>query len=121
MIYLYERGVLMIFLDYCDDLKPILITAKNVVNLIKFGIPIVLIVLGTIDLGKAVMASKDDEMKKAQTTLLKRVIYAVVIFLLVTIVQLVMGLVSSNANQEAISWQSCWNNTNSTDEIDAAQ
>ena len=43
MIYLYERGVLMIFLDYCDDLKPILITAKNIVNLIKFGIPIILI------------------------------------------------------------------------------
>ncbi len=112
----------MLFLaDTCEALEPIIKLVKAFLNLIKFGIPIVLIVLGTIDLGKAVMASKDDEMKKAQTTLLKRVIYAVVIFLLVTIVQLVMGLVSSNANQEAISWQSCWNNTNSTDEIDAAQ
>ena len=112
----------MLFLaNTCEALEPIIKLVKAFLNLIKFGIPIVLIVLGTIDLGKAVMASKDDEMKKAQTTLLKRVIYAVVVFLLVTIVQLVMGLVSSNANKEAISWQSCWNNTNSTDEIDAAQ
>ena len=63
MIYLYERGVLMIFLDYCDDLKPILITAKNVVNLIKFGIPIILILFGMIDLVNEVMAVKQDDMK----------------------------------------------------------
>lgn len=99
---------------FCEDLAPVIRLVKALLTLIKFGIPIVLIVLGTIDLGKAVIASKDDEMKKAQGILIKRVIYAVVIFLLVTIVELVMNLVSTNSNAEAGSWYDCWNTTSSS-------
>ncbi len=113
MIYLYERGVLMIFLDYCDDLKPILITAKNVVNLIKFGIPIILILFGMIDLGKAVMAGKEDEMKKAQQTLLKRFIYAAAVFFVVTLVTFVMGILPTSDRSGLNCWQSVTGGTNS--------
>lgn len=100
------------FLDtFCSTLEPVIKLIKAVLALVKFGIPIVLILLGTIDLGKAVMASKDDEMKKAQGVLIKRVIYAVAIFLLVTIVELVMNLVSTNSDAEANNWVSCWTGT----------
>ena len=43
-------------------------------------------------------------MKKAQSTLIKRVVYAVAVFLVVTIVYFVMGMVGST------EWQQCWNN-----------
>lgn len=100
------------FLDtFCSTLEPVIKLIKAVLALVKFGIPIVLIVLGTIDLGKAVMASKDDEMKKAQGVLIKRVVYAVVIFLLVTIVELVMNLVSTNSDPDASNWFKCWTET----------
>ena len=73
-------------MDYCDKLDDILVVAKNVVNVIKFGVPILLIILGSIDLAKAVISSKDDEMKKAQGLLIKRIIYALAVFFVVTLV-----------------------------------
>lgn len=97
--------------DYCDSLGPIIGILKAVVSLIQFGVPIILIVMGMIDLGKAVLSSKEDEMKKAQSTLLKRFIYAVAVFLIVTLVTLVMNIVSNNADKSANTWIDCWNKT----------
>ena len=91
-------------MDYCQELSPIISILKTVVGLFQFGIPILLIIFGMIDLGKAVIASKEDEMKKAQQTLIKRAIYAVAVFLVVTIVSLVMGMVGAE------DWKTCWGN-----------
>jgi len=102
----------MLFLDSCMGLRPLIIILVKVVNLLKFGIPILLIVFGMLDLGKAVMAGKEDEMKKAQGTLIKRFVYAVAVFLVVTLVQLVMGLVSSSGEYEDESWKKCWQEVN---------
>lgn len=90
-------------LDPCTGLKDVVLLAKNVVTLFQWGIPIVLIIFGLIDLGKAVIAGKEDEMKKAQSQLIKRFIYAIAAFLIVTIVYFAMGLVGSN------NWKNCWN------------
>ncbi len=103
----------MFFLvNYCDDLAPVIRLVKSVVTLIQWGVPFLLIVFGMIDLGKAVMSSKEDEMKKAQSTLIKRVIYAVAVFLVVTLVIFVMGLVTdaqAEGDPDTESWQDCWN------------
>ena len=68
------------FLDWCDDLDQVILLLKNVIKLLQWGIPMVLILFGMLDLGKAVMAGKEDEMKKAQGTLIKRCVYAIIIF-----------------------------------------
>ena len=60
----------------------------------KIIIPLIIIILGVIDLGKAVVASKDDEVKKASTGLLKRVVIGIVIFFIPTIVYMLFGLVN---------------------------
>ena len=52
----------------------------------RIAIPILLIIYGALDLGKAVIASKDDEIKKATKGLTMRAIAAVAIFLIPTIV-----------------------------------
>ena len=99
----------------CEGLGPIVrLIKKGVFPLIQIGIPILLIVFGTIDLGKAVISSDDKEVKQAQGRLIKRCIYAVVIFFMVTLVSIVMGLVgtandSSVSKSDANSWASCWN------------
>ena len=95
------------FLSWCDDLAPIINLLKNVIKLLQWGIPMVLILFGMLDLGKAVMAGKEDEMKKAQGTLIKRCIYAVAVFLVVTIVTFVMGMVGSD------DWKDCWDEVGS--------
>ena len=64
------------------------------VGIIQVVVPILLIIMGMLDLGKAVMASKEDEIKKAQTLFIKRIVAAVLVFFIVAIVQLVFGLLA---------------------------
>lgn len=90
--------------SFCTELGPIINLLKNLVTLLQWLIPIGLIIFGMLDLGKAVIAGKEDEMKKATGTLVKRVIYAIAVFLVVTIVSFAMGLVGSR------DWKQCWNN-----------
>lgn len=68
---------------------------STVVTIIKIGIPIVLIFLGMLDLGKAVMANDEKVMKEAQGKLIKRFVYAVIVFLIVALVQLVFNLLGT--------------------------
>ena len=102
-------------MEYCTEsgLLPVLGIVKDVIRLLQIGIPIILILMGTIDLGKAVISSKDEEMKKAQGILIKRIIYAVAVFLVFFIVNLVMTIVSDNAgknvNNNTKDWRTCWN------------
>ena len=87
----------------CESLMPIINVVKGLLQLIRWGIPIALLLFGTIDLGKAVIASKEDEIKNAQKLLVKRALYAVVIFLVPFIVEIVFGLLDDN------TWAQCWN------------
>lgn len=69
---------------------------SNLINEIlqypKIIVPILVIVLGILDLGKAVIAGKEDEMKKAQKTFVKRLILGVVFFFIPVIVNIIMWL-----------------------------
>lgn len=98
----------------CEPLMPIIkLVRDGVIPLIQIGIPILLIVLGTIDLGKAVIASKEDEIKNAQKMLVKRAMYAVAVFFVITIVTLVFSLFASTGDEDlenvSNSWTKCWN------------
>lgn len=98
-------------LDACEGLGPIVAVIKGVFNLIKIGVPIILIIMGAIDLGKAVIASDDKEIKGATSKLIKRAVAAVAVFFAVTIVDVVMGLVAKGEVQDGAdssSWAACW-------------
>lgn len=84
---------------------PYLITL--VINLIKIGVPILLIIFGMLDLGKAVMAQKEDEIKKGQQTFIKRLTAAVVVFLVVFIVQIAINLVSGGGDNKTWACVDC--------------
>ena len=74
----------------------------------KIVIPILLIIWGMLDLGKAVIASKDDEVKKSVKSLAMRAVSAVVIFFIPTIVGLVLGLISNFSESGAKDdWEIC--------------
>ena len=71
-------------------------TIYMVVLIIKIVVPILLIIFGMIDLAKAVMAQKEDEIKKGQQTFIKRLIAAVVVFFIITIVQMLVRFLSND-------------------------
>ena len=60
-----------------------------------FG-PVMLIILGAIDLTKAVTAGKDDDIKKAQSVFVKRLTMAIIMFLVITIVRILLSLLSTD-------------------------
>ena len=96
----------------CDEnLLPIIqFIRRGVFPIIQIGIPIILIVMGSIDLGKAVLSSDDKEIKGATGKLIKRAIAAVAVFFVTTIVSLLMGLFTKSTTdiEGTTSWQSCW-------------
>jgi len=105
--YKYEEEIFMLMLAKtitCDNegLLSIIGIIRAILGIIQILIPIGLIVFGTIDLGKAVIASKEDEIKKNQKVLITRAIAAVLVFLVVTIVTFLMGFVGGE------SWNNCW-------------
>lgn len=115
MSNLFQIGEVGAISDNCGGLGPIVrLIKKGVFPIVQIGIPIVLIVLGTVDLGKAVISSDEKEVKQAQSRLIKRCIYAVAVFFITTIVTLLMSLVTTGADggdKEANtkSWANCWN------------
>lgn len=63
---------------------------------LKIGVPLILIFIGMFDFGRAVMAGKEDEIKGHQKLFIKRLISALLVFLVFSIVQFVIGLVAGD-------------------------
>lgn len=87
----------------CTSLAPVFVIIRVVFSIIQYVVPVVLILLGSIDLVKAVTQGKEEDIKKGQKTLITRVVAAVIVFLIPLIVSVIMGLIGSN------DWKSCWN------------
>lgn len=87
------------------------IIKDGVFPIIQIAIPIILVVLCTFDLGKAVIGSDDKENKKVLKKALKRCIYAILIFFIVTIVNLIFTIVGTITENETLEkWSECLNN-----------
>ena len=100
-------------IDPCGGLGPIMSVIYKVLTIFWILIPIALIVFGTIDLGKAVIASDEKEVKAAQSRLIKRFIYAALVFFVPMLVTAVMGLltdsnVNGKSNTNTTSWDACY-------------
>lgn len=91
------------------ELKPIIIFIKKVAfNSLQFIIPILLILMGTIDMTKAVVSNDDKGIKDATSKLIKRVLAAILFFFATTIVNIVIGRIAEAGIDGTDNWQSCW-------------
>ena len=105
MLDLFQIGAI----DSCNGLLPLVkVIKKGLFPIVQLGIPILLIVLGTFDLGKAVVSSEEKEVKAAQSRLIKRFIYAALVFFVATIVSVLMSIVSQGGEGDTTSWENCW-------------
>ena len=71
-------------------------------TLLLIGVPLLLIIFGMLDLGKAVMASKEDEIKKGQKTFISRLIAAIILFFVLAVVRLVVTIAADDDESEGI-------------------
>ena len=68
------------------------------ITLIQIVVPIVLVIIGSIDLFKGITAGKEDEMKKGQQMFVKRLVVAVLIFFVVVIVKFLISVVADSTD-----------------------
>lgn len=88
----------------CDLIDQDIIDMINeVMNYIRIGVPILLLCLIIVDFSSAIFASSEDKMKKAQSKVIKRIIIAIVIFFVPTLLNFVFDIVNDvweDANYE---------------------
>lgn len=90
-----EKFLQILAFDICDQsgiLKALQIIGFAL-TIIKVVVPILLVIMGTFELGKAVIANDDKAIKTAVNSLIKKAIAGVVIFFLPTIIAVVASLV----------------------------
>lgn len=92
---------LMENLGFCAKTAGIWQLIGRILWIFLIAIPILVIIFGSIDLGKAVVASKDDEVKKAAKSLAMRLIAAVIIWFIPMLVDAVFSLVDRDDDQVA--------------------
>lgn len=108
----------MLDIDFCSQVPK---GVFNIVHLVIMGIqivvPILLIIFGMIDFAKAVVGGDEDKIKAGQKTFIKRLIAAIVVFLVVTVVKLLVGLVAQVGAEGATTgvWDCVQNFVNGVD------
>lgn len=88
--------------DFCQKLRPVWTIFGYIIFAIQIIVPLLLIISGMITMAKAVMEKDEKEIKKAQNLLVKKLIAAVIAFLVIAVVKLVVGLLSDGQG-----WQDC--------------
>ena len=79
--------------DLCQKTKVVWTIFGYIVWAIKIAVPLLLIISGMIVMAKAVMSKEEKEIKSAQQHLIKKVIAAVIVYLIISLTGVVVGLV----------------------------
>lgn len=94
---------------FCSDTHEILSLVGWALTIFKIVIPLIIIALGLVDLGKAAISSKPEEIKKSVTSLVWRLVGGIAIFFIPTIIMLVFGFVSGFATVQDSIGKANWN------------
>lgn len=76
----------------CTKMPKTMAIIQEILGWVKIVIPILLILLGTVDFVKAIVAKDDDQMKKAQGDFVKRLIIGIVIFFVPMILRFILNI-----------------------------
>ena len=74
-----------------DNLRELI---NKIMTYIRIAVPILLVGLIIVDFATAIFAESDDKMKKAQSKVIKRIIIAIVIFFVPTLINLLFNIVN---------------------------
>lgn len=81
---------------------------KYVILIIQISVPVLLVVLGTLDMLKSIASQKEDDIKKGRSTFIKRLIAAVIVFFVFAIVKFVISIVAGNTKDGIMNCANCF-------------
>lgn len=93
------------------DILRVIYFGKLIVDIVKIIIPIGLIIMGMIDLSKSVVTNDDGVQKKNMKLFIKRIIYAVLVFAVPWIVEVLIVNLGNLA--KGVNYTDCLENANS--------
>ena len=94
-----------------DDIPAALpVLFSNVINIVKIAVPIILIIMGMLDFGKAVTSQDEKTMKESQTKFVKRIIGSICVFLVITIVQFAFRVINVDDSNNILACIDCFVN-----------
>ena len=92
---------------FCSETSLIWQFIGYILMIFKIVIPLLLLILGMFDLGKAVVASDDKAINKATTALVKRAVAAIIIFFIPTLIGFVFSIVAGFNDEIKANYNSC--------------
>lgn len=107
--------------NLCDgEFGTLISSIKWAFNVLLFAIPLVLIIMGTIDMFKAMTSGDEKATKAQQKKLITRIIYGVVAFIVPFIISIVFSIISKalpdkttqDANTTVKDFMTCWSGGN---------
>lgn len=107
-----DEGGIRYTIESCNDIGGIptvcgipaglALMIHDIYNLLKICVPIVIIIMGMIDLLKAVASQKEEEMKKGWDALIKRVMYGALVFFVFFLVQFIVSILPDSSGKSKI-------------------
>lgn len=94
----------------CHDSSNILQIVGWVLTVFKIAIPLIIIVLGVIDLAKAAISSKPEEISKSVTSLVWRIVGGIAIFFIPALIMMLFRFIGDYRDTEgSVDFDTCYN------------
>lgn len=77
-------------------------------TMIQIAVPVVLVIMGSLDLFKGISAQKEDEIKKGQQMFVKRLIVAALVFFAFVIVKVVISFAADSTSANIMECAECF-------------
>jgi len=78
------------------------------ITIIQIAVPIILVLMGSLDLFKGITAGKEDEMKKGQQMFIKRLVVGAIIFFVVVIVKFLISIIADTNETNIVDCIDCF-------------
>lgn len=102
MVFANSKVHAVTYVDCGDKIKhlpyKVLEISNTVINVLQIAVPVILIIMGSVDFVKAISSQKEDEIKKAQGVFVKRLIMGALVFFIVVIVKLLISVIGGNSD-----------------------
>lgn len=95
----------------CRDLSPILQLIGQALNIFKISLPIILVVLGIIDIGKVSISKDAKDIKDHAKNFIWRISAAIMVFFIPTLVMVIFGFVGrfeDTIENSGIDFDTCY-------------
>jgi len=78
------------------------------ITMIQIAVPVILVIMGSLDLFKGITAGKEDEIKKGQQMFIKRLIVGALIFFVIVIAKFLISIVAEADTANIVECIDCF-------------